>query len=190
MLKLIIAFFCTTSCIAHAQPDTCLEGFKGDLFYGAKISQNHVLSVQAVDNEWKIKRPANIEADKDKLFKGYFVKANILPAKPMKNKHISLFGSALFTQYLDKHSNLKGVRFDCGLVADEFYLVKVDLSEANQQLIENMIIMKKAFEGDKNYLSQASSKEINEMRKQKYFSGTPFHLESVTSGVISFMLQK
>lgn len=190
MKKLVVFCICTIASIAHAQTNTCLEKLRGKFFYQIKNVSDHVFTIQFANNSWQFKRPDNPEADMEKIFRYSFDKSKSLPAKPIPTEQISLLGSAVLTQYLDKPEDMKGVRYECGLITDDFYLVNIDLSNASPQLVKNMVMMKKASEGNKDYNSQPTSKEIDEMRKQKYFSGQPFKLEGVTNGVVSFMLQK
>lgn len=190
MIKLVIACLCATSSMAYAQSDACLDNLKGDFYHGAKSVPNQVFTVQNASSSWEFKRPESFEADKEKLFKYSFGHGGVAQAKPIQKDQLTPLGNALFAQYLDKAADIKGIRYECGLITDEFYLVIVDLSEATPHLIDNMIMMKKAQEQDKNYKAKPTSKEVEATRKLKFFSGQPFKLDGVTSGVVSFALQK
>lgn len=189
-IKLAIAGLCATTALAYAQTDACLETLKGDFYHGEKTVPNHVFTVRNENSSWAFKRPESFEADKDKLFKYSFGPGSTAPAQPIQKDQLTLLGNALFTQYLDKAADIKGIRFECGLITDEFYLVVVDLSDATPRLIDNMIMMTKALAQDKNYKAKPTASEVEATRKLKFFSGQPFKMEGVASGVISFALQK
>jgi hypothetical protein len=190
MKKLAIACICAATSIANAETNTCLNNLQGKFFHQERRTQSHVLTIQYNKDLWQFKRPDGSKANKEGLFQDSFDKAATLQARPIPDEHVAGFGSAVLTQYLDKPGEIQGVRFECGLITDDFYVIKIDLSEANPQLIKNMVMMKKAMEKDEHYDSQPTAKEIEEMRKQKYFSGQPFKLEGVTSGIVGFMLNK
>jgi len=189
MKKFAIASLLTLAPFTNAQANTCLENLQGHFFYVSKNVPDHVFSIEFVNNAWQFKQPDNPSADKEKLFKYSFKRSNTLPAKPIIDDHLSYLGSALLAPYIDKPDQLKGVDVKCGLITDDFYMLYIDLSKANLQLIKNMVMMEKAQEG-KNYEVEPSTKEIEDMRKQTYFSGLPFELQSVTSGVLGFILKK
>lgn len=189
MKKLAMACICAVFPLTNAQANTCLEHLQGDYFYLLNNVPDHVLTVQSIDNAWQFKRPTDPSADKEKLFKYSFNESNMLPAKPMLDSQLSPFGSALFSPYIDTPKQLEGVRYVCGLITDTFYIVYIDLSKANLELIKNMIMMDRAHAG-KDYNAEPTAIEIDEMRKQTYFTGQPFELQGVTSGVLSFRLKK
>lgn len=189
MKKLVMACICAVLPLTNAQANTCLERLQGDYFYILNNVPDHMLTVQSIDNAWQFKRPTDPSADKEKLFKYSFDESNTLPAKPMLDSQLSPFGSALFSPYIDTPEQLTGLRVECGLISDVFYLVHIDLSKAHLQLIKNMIMMDKAHAGE-DYNAEPSANEIDKMRKQTYFSGQPFELQGVTSGVLSFKLKK
>lgn len=192
MKTLIAVSICAFASIAQAQTDNCLDDLVGTFSFKAKGILEPSLAIRKHQNSWQFEQPSDPGAGGEKLFRYHFDKAPALPAQPVAQEDLALLGRALLSPFKDKREDLDGIRTECGLMADDIYLVRIDLSGAKQELLRGMVIWARAMSGQtaSDLDAPIQTQEIEAIRQQKYFAGEPFRLEGVTSGVVGFQLHK
>ena len=95
----------------------------------------------------------------------------------------------MLTPFVEEGSQLRNVKAECGLTVDDVYLVRLDLSRADKDLLENIVTLGSALSGQKSDAA-VSDADIARMRQQKYFAGETLKLEGVISTIVPVLVQK
>lgn len=189
MKKFVAAILCAVMAqAAHAENKTCLNDLQGDFYHQRGNKLNHIVTVAFNNGSWGFNSPSedyDVEYTSDLRYQ--FDRTDRILAKPVSQEYIQSVGMVMLSPYMEKSIGAKGVSFECGLVANGFYVMNIDLSEANQELIKNLAIFARSYERSSE---PPSLQEINEMRKQKYFLGEPLQLVGVINTIIGSFLHK
>ena len=185
---LLIAGLALASALAHADDKACLADLAGNFQHTfSRGKQETVLSVRQDKSGWSFSQPAS--TDRDRLFRDHFegkepLKAQIIPAKQLAG-----VGALMLTPFVEEGSQLRNVKAECGLTVDDVYLVRLDLSRADKDLLENIVTLGSALSGQKSDAA-VSDADIARMRQQKYFAGETLKLEGVISTIVPVLVQK
>ena len=177
---------------AQAEPSDCLADLAG--IYTQEYQQiPRELQVRQTRDGWQFSLPEESDASaaRERLFRYRFDHKPELAATILDEASLQRVGAIMFSPYADKTTRLNGLRVECGLTADDIFLIRVDLSQVPARLINNMLMLNMALHKQggkppKNF----SDREIAAARQLKYFAGEYFALEGVTSGIVAFPMQK
>lgn len=174
---------------AQAEPGDCLADLAGIYTRAYQQIPSELLARQNQDG-WQFSLPEESDADaaRERLFRDRFDHKPELEARVLDAATLLRVGAIMFSPYTDKTARLDGLRVECGLAADNIFLIRVDLSQVPARLINNMLMLNIALykQPRKNF----SDDEIAIARQLKYFVGEYFALEGVTSGILAFPMQK
>lgn len=177
---------------ALAESPDCLADLAGTLGQEGRQAPAE-LRVRQVRGNWQFSLPGN-DADRnarERVFRYHFDKQPMLDAQIIDAGELPRLGAIMFSQYAERAADLKGLRTECGLTADGIFLIRVDLSQAQPQLIGNMLTFNAALRGEgKESPKKFGAPEIAAARRLKYFAGEYFALEGVSSGIVSFPMRK
>jgi hypothetical protein len=177
---------------AGAESTDCLADLAGTLSQEGKQVPGELLVRQEQGN-WQFSLPQTDDAGaaRERLFRYHFDSLPTLDAQIIDAEQLPRVGAVMFSPFADKTADLKDLRVDCGLTADGIFLIRVDLSQAQPQLISNMLTLNAALHGQgKKPPKKFGDWEIAAARRLKYFAGEYFALEGVTSGIVSFPMRK
>ena len=177
---------------ARAEPGDCLADLAG--IYAQEYQQiPGELQVRQTRDGWQFSLPEESDASaaRERLFRDRFDRKPELEARILDEATLPRVGAIMFSPYADKTTRLNGLRVECGLTANDIFLIRVDLSQVPAQLISNMLMLNLALHKQGGKLQKDfSDREIAAARQLKYFAGEYFALEGVTSGIVAFPMQK
>lgn len=177
---------------AQAEVTDCLADLAGSFSLESALAPGE-LTVRQVPAGWQFSLPKGNSDDhpRDRLFRHHFDHQPRLDASIVDAGQRQQVGAAMFAQFAERASDLKGLYTECALTADGIFLIRVDLSQAPPQLINNMLTLNTALYGQGEKTPKTfGEEEIEAARRLKYFAGEYFALEGVSRGIISYPMRK
>jgi hypothetical protein len=191
-VKKIIVATCLSlvSAFAFADQNGCLADLLGKYLVGSEPGKaKPELMVQQNSKGWQFTLPDEARSNRDSLYRYHFDRKSALDAKSIPDTSLQQVGYAMLVPYLDKGLRLDGVTTDCGLTVDGIFLVRIDLSKADNRLLENIIMVDSALSSVKPD-SKRRAALIKALRGPQYFAGKALELEGVINGITPWLAHK
>lgn len=186
LLVLVVAV--VFSPVSQANEDSCLADLNG-VFYshenGGALQAE--LAVRGSGKEWTMSMPPDDNRPRrDYFFGSYFSSGEdvAISAVPIKEDDLPLVTRLMLFPFFDDKEEMAGVKGLCGLMTDDIYVLRVDISEADSSFL---ITMEKEL-GVK--LLNESKVLSAKQERVAYFLGQRFFLDGVYDGILGQPMSK
>ncbi len=192
IMKKTIVLLCFTmlSSFSFADAQNCLSDLAGDFqSLTLKGKPESILSIKHNSKDWDFSLPDDIEYNADTPFRYHFNRAKVLKASSITGDGLQYVGYTMLTPSLEKNIKLDNVKVECGLAVDGIFLVRMDLSHADNKLLKNIAILNNAM-ASKNPDIKIGNQQIKKLQGIQYFAGESLQLDGVINTITPFLVQK
>lgn len=190
MRNLLAAALCLAISAVHANEVSCLENLQG-VFHGGLDDEptQSQLAIRKAKGSWEFYLPDDSDFKHKKIFANHFAgfPSNgqiILSARVIEQHMLPVVTELMLAPYVEGRSDLQGIGSACGLMTDELFVLRLDLSLAKKEFLEKHRAWQQFFS------PSGKSPSMSDVQNIAYFIGERLDLEGVYDGIIGHLMQK
>jgi len=185
---LVLAAVVIFSPVSQANDPSCLTELNGVFYSHRDDGAMHAeLVVRNSGKEWAMSMPPDDGRPKrDYFFESYFSAGEVvaISAAPIKEGDLPLVTRLMLFPFFDDKEEIAGVKGLCGLMTDDIYVLRVDVSGASSSFLRSLEKKLGVKLLDESKVPSAKRESV------AYFLGQRFFLDGVYDGIIGQPMSK